>query len=298
MINQQSTSRWDRFQRKLAPYVFISPFYIFFFIFMVIPILFALYASFTNWAGLEPPQFIGLKNYLDLIKDKTFRLALVNNLWYSGASVFIVVPLALLLATLLDASWLRGREFFRAVYFMPILTSAVVVGIIFLLLYDYRYGLLNWVLDAVGLPTPDWLGAKEWKKPAVIGLIIWRWTGHHMIYFLAGLQSIPQELYEAAMVDGASRFRSLIHITIPLLRPVILFVVVITTIGSFQIFEEPYVLGAEPADSGLSLAMYLYRVGFTYMRQGFGSSVGFALFAIIFALSLIQTRYFGLFREE
>jgi len=290
--------RWYRFQRKLAPYVFISPFYVFFLTFMVIPIFFALYTSFTNWVGLAPPQFVGLKNYINLFKDNTFRLALVNNLWYSGASVFIVVPLALLLAVLLNVGWLRAKRLFQAVYFAPILTSAVVVGIIFLLLYDYRYGLLNWVLGELGLPTPDWLGAKEWKKPAIIGLIIWRWTGHHMIFFLAGLQGIPQELYEAAMVDGAGKLRSFTHITLPLLRPVILFVVVVTTIGSFQIFEEPYVLGAGPSDAGLSLAMYLYRVGFTYMKQGFGSSVGFVLFAIIFALSLIQTRYLGLFREQ
>ncbi len=294
----RSADRWTRLQRKLAPYVFISPFYIFFLIFMVIPVFFALYTSFTNWAGLETPQFIGLRNYTNLFKDKTFRLALVNNVWYSAASVFIVIPLALLLAVLLSASWLKAREFFRAVYFMPILTSAVVVGIIFILLYDYRYGLLNWALSQLGLPTPNWLGAREWKKPAVIGLIVWRWTGHHMIYFLAGLQSVPQELYEAAMVDGANRLRTFFHITLPLLKPVTLFVVVTTTIGSFQIFEEPYVLGAGPADAGLSLAQYLYRVGFQYMRQGFGSSVGFVLFAIIFALSLIQTRYFGLFREE
>jgi len=267
-------------------------------VFLVIPVFFALYASFTNWAGLEVPQFVGIRNYINLFRDKTFQLALVNNIWYSGASVFIVIPLALFLAVLLSANWLRGREVFRAVYFAPILTSAVVVGIIFILLYDYRYGLLNWALAQLGLPTPNWLGARELKKPAVIGLIVWRWTGHHMIYFLAGLQSIPQELYEAAMVDGANRLRSFIHITLPLLRPVLLFVVVTTTIGSFQIFEEPYVLGAGPADSGLSLAMYLYRVGFQYMRQGFGSSVGFVLFAIIFSLSLIQTKYFGLFREE
>jgi len=301
MIARRSASVWEKYQRRLAPYAFISPFYIFFFIFMLGPLFFALYASFTNWMGLETPQLIGLKNYLNLFRDETFRLTLVNNLWYSGASVFIVIPLALLLATLLNAGWLRWREFFRAVYFMPIVTSAVVVGIIFLLLYDYRYGLLNWALAWVGLPIPNWIGSREWIKPAVIGLIIWRWTGHHMIYFLAGLQSIPQELYEAAMVDGATRFQSFVRITIPLLRPVILFVVVITTIGSFQIFEEPYMLtggGGGPADAGLSIAMYLYRTGFAYMKLGFGSSVGFVLFAIIFALSLMQTRYFGLFREE
>jgi len=297
MLRQRSV-RWYKFQRKLAPYVFVSPFYVFFLIFMIIPICVAFYASFTDWMGVQTPNFVGLQNYINVFKDKTFLLALVNSVWYSAASVLVVVPLALLLAVLLNLGWLRLKGLFRAVYFAPILTSAVVVGIIFLLIYDYRYGLLNWVLNTLGLPAIDWLGAKEWKKPAIIGLIIWRWTGNHTIYFLAGLQSIPQELYEAAMVDGANRFRSFLHITVPLLRPVILFVVVITTIGSLQIFEEPYILRPTPSDAGLSLAMYLYRVGFQYMRQGFGSSVGFVLFAIIFALSLIQTKYLGLFRAD
>ena len=298
-MDKQSISLWDRYQRKVAPYVFISPFYILFFIFMIAPTFYALYASFTNWMGLETPQFIGLKNYFNLFKDSAFRLAMVNTLWYSSASVFIVVPLALLLAVLLNAGWLKLREFFRAVYFMPIITSAVVVGIIFVLVYNYQYGLLNWVLRSVGLLAPAWLGTKAWVKPAIIGLIIWRWTGHHMIYFLAGLQSVPQEIYEAAIVDGADRFQSLVYITIPLLRPIILFVVVITTIGSLQIFEEPYILTrGGPADASLSLALYLYRSGFEFMRLGFGSSIGFVLFAIIFSLTIVQTRLFGMFKEE
>jgi ABC-type sugar transport system permease subunit len=266
---------------------------------MIGPGLYALYASFTNWMGLESPRFVGLNNYTNVFKDIAFRRAMVNNAWYSGASVFIVVPLAFILSLLFNARWLKSRGLFRAVYFMPYVTSGVVIGIIFSLLYNYHYGLINWALQAIGLPAIDWLGTREWVKPAIVGLIMWQWTGHHMVYFLAGLQGIPQQIYEAALVDGANWFQSLVHVTIPLLRPTILFVVVTTTIGSLQIFDAPNVLtGGGPADASLSLAMYLYRVGFQYMRLGFGCAVGFVMFAIIFTLSMVQTRLFGLFREE
>jgi len=298
-MEARSRTFWYRFQRKAAPYVFISPFYVLYFIFMIGPGLYALYASFTNWMGLESPRFVGLNNYTNVFKDIAFRRAMVNNAWYSGASVFIVVPLAFILSLLFNARWLKSRGLFRAVYFMPYVTSGVVIGIIFSLLYNYHYGLINWALQAIGLPAIDWLGTREWVKPAIVGLIMWQWTGHHMVYFLAGLQGIPQQIYEAALVDGANWFQSLVHVTIPLLRPTILFVVVTTTIGSLQIFDAPNVLtGGGPADASLSLAMYLYRVGFQYMRLGFGCAVGFVMFAIIFTLSMVQTRLFGLFREE
>ncbi|KKK86460.1 hypothetical protein LCGC14_2763030, partial [marine sediment metagenome] len=228
-------------QQKAIPYIFISPFYILFFIFMIGPAFFALYASFTGWRGLASPEFVGFQNYAYLLKDKTFHLSLLNTFKYAAAGVFIVIPLALLLASLLNVGWLKGKSFFRAVYFLPVITPAVVVGIVFSIVYDHNYGLFNWALSQVGLPIINWISA-DFFKFAVAGMIIWRWSGYHMIYFLAGLQGIPKDLYEAAEVDGANIFQKFRYITIPSLRPIIIFILVIMTISSLQIFDEPFML--------------------------------------------------------
>lgn len=291
-------------RRKATPYLFIAPFYMLFLAFMVGPILFAVFIGLTNWQGLASPEFLGPENYANLLKDGTFLLSLKNTIWYALVGLCIVIPLALLLANLLNARWLVGKGLFRTIYFMPVATCALVIGICFKLIYNYDYGLLNWVLVRIGLTSIDWAGTITWFKPAVAGMIIWRWTGNTMMYFLAGLQSISAELYDAARIDGAGTRQCFRYITLPMLKPIILLVVVILTISSFQIFEEPYMLLFDakgfggPSDSGLSMAMYLYRVGFRFMRRGYASAIGCTLFAIIFMLTLVQTRLFGLFRED
>lgn len=290
-------------RQKAAPYIFISPFYILFFVFMLGPAIFAFYAGFTKWRGLAPPEFIGFQNYVYLLKDGTFHKALLNTFKYAAVGVLVVIPLALSLANLLNFSWLRGKSFFRAVYFLPVITPGIVVGLVFALAYEQEYGLINWVLLQVGIPMVRWLSA-DYFKLAVAGMIIWRWSGYHMIYFLAGLQGIPEDLYEAAEVDGANAFQKFRYITIPSLRPVIIFVLVIMTISSLQIFEEPFALQFDgrgfggPSDSGLSITMYLYRTGFSFLRRGYGSAIGSVLFILIFVLALVQTKVLGLFREN
>lgn len=291
-------------RQKIAPYLFIAPFYTLFFVFTLGPIVFSFYAGLTKWQGLAPPVFAGFKNYINLLTDETFRLALANTLWYSAIGIFVVMPLALFLAGLLNTKWLKARGLFRAIYFMPVATCALVIGIVFKLLYDYNYGLLNWALVRVGLEAIPWTASPVWFKPAVAGMIVWHWTGNHMLYFLAGLQSISKEMYNAAKIDGASAWQCFRYITLPLLKPTILFVAVIMTITSFQTFEEPYILLFDargfggPLDSGLSLAMYLYRVGFRFLRRGYASAIGGMLFVVVFVLALLQTKYFGLFREN
>jgi ABC-type sugar transport system permease subunit len=293
------SSWWARSQRKIAPYLFISPFYILFAAFLLGPVAFAFILSFNSWNVVEAMRWAGLGNYLELFKDETFWEVAINTVWYSAASLFLVCPLALLLALILNSELVRLKGFFRTVYFMPIITSVVVIAIMFILLYNRDYGLINAALRGIGIEPLNWLGSTDLSKVSVIGLIVWRWTGHHMIYFLAGLQSIPRDLYEAAWVDGANRWQSFVHITLPMLRPVILFVAVITLIGSAQIFEEPYILtGGGPVNSSRSLAMYLYRVGIEYLRLGYAATLGFAAFFVIFFLSRVQMRLLGIFREE
>lgn len=293
------TTWWERNQRRVAPYIFISPFYILFLLFFVGPALFAFLLSFTAWNGVDPIHWLGLRNYTELLGDATFRLTIVNTLWYMGSSLLVVCPLALLLAVLLNAGFLRGKAFFRTVFFIPVVTSTVIIAIMFLLIYDRDYGLLNAALQLTGLQPIDFLGSPDKSKVAIIGLIIWRWTGFTMIYFLAGLQSIPREMHEAAWIDGANHWQSFLHITLPLLRPVITFVAVIVLIGSSQIFEEPYILThGGPSDSSLSIVQYLYRVGFEFLRLGYASAIGVALFVVIFGLSLLQMRFLGALRED
>ena len=291
---------WQRNQRRLAPYFFIAPFYILFVVFFLGPGFFALYLSVHSWNGIGPLKFVGINNFKELLSDAVFLKALRNTAFYSGTSLFVVTPISLLLAVALNARLVRFKDALRTIYFTPIVTSSVAISIVFLVLYNQRSGLLNTLLGYVGVDSINWLGSKQWSKFAVLGLVTWRWAGFNAIYFLAGLQTIPQALYEAAMVDGANRWQMFWEITIPMLRPVLLFVAVIVLIGSAQIFEEPYMLtSGGPVDSSLSIANYLYRVGLSqYLRFGYASAIGFVMFAIIFFFSWLQMRSFGIFQED
>lgn len=298
-VQARTTSWWERNQRRLSPYFFIAPFYILFVTFLLGPALFALYLALQRWNGIDAMRFVGLDNFAELLQDTVFVKVLRNTAVYSGASLFIISPLSFILALALNATIVRSKGLFRTVYFTPIVTSSVAVSLIFLVLYDQRSGLLNQALGVLGIEPINWLGSQRWSKLAVLGLTTWRWVGFNAIYFLAGLQTIPVSLYEAAMVDGANRWQSFWHITIPMLRPVILFVAVIVLIGSAQIFDEPYMLtSGGPVDSSRSIANYLYQVGMNYLRLGYASSIGFSMFAIIFFFSWLQMRLFGVFRED
>ena len=298
-MTARTTSWWERNQRRLSPYIFIAPFYLLFVTFFLGPALFALYLSFQSWNGIDEIVFVGFSNFTELTKDPAFLKALGNTAIYSGASLFIISPLSLILALVLNATFVRLKDLFRTVYFTPIVTSSIAISLVFLVLYNQRSGLLNQALGVLGVAPINWLGSQQWSKVAVLGLVTWRWAGFNAIYFLAGLQTIPETLYEAAMVDGANRWDTFWHITLPMLRPVTLFVAVIVLIGSAQIFEEPYMLTrGGPVDSSLSIANHLYRVGMNYLRLGYASSIGFSLFAIIFLFSWLQMRLFGIFRED
>ena len=309
-LNSQSTRRarivedtglrawWSRSERKVVPYVFISPFYMLFIVFSVGPLIYALYLSLFRWPGSGPMRFVGLGNYEYLTGDPVFLKSLWNTIYYAiGAFVFIL-PLALLLALLINSALIRFKSIFRIGYFLPILTSTVAATIMFLLIFNNQFGLINQLLGSIGIPALKWLD-EELVKVSVLLVATWRYTGINVLYFLTGLQSISPELYEAAQVDGAGTWAQFRYITIPQLRPIALFVGVVTMIGSFQLFAEPLLLAnGGPDNASLTIANYLYQSGFTYARLGYGSAIGWVLALIIFGLSLIQLTLFGAFRKE
>jgi ABC-type sugar transport system permease subunit len=299
-VRQQKSFRQD----KYAPYIFISPFYILFTIFFLLPTVFALFLGFFKWAAMGTPEFFGLRNYERLFTgDPVFWQAVGNTIFYSGTSLFVIVPLALLEALALNSKRLKFRTLWRVIYFAPIVTSAVAISIVFRMLYNTEYGLLNNIILALGGMPVDWLGSGGIAKVAVMGVVIWRWTGLLAVYFLAGLQSISEELYEAAAIDGATGVQRFFYITIPSLRPVILFVSVIVLIGSLQIFDDPQILfgmgsPGGPSNTGLSIVQYLYSRGIGQFLYGYASAVGLFLFVVIFILSLFQFRVFRGFESD
>lgn len=282
-----------------APYVFIAPFFVLFTVFFLGPSVFAFGLSFFRWNAITTPRWIGLTNWVRLFSDPVALQAISNTAVYMIASLFLVIPLALLLAVVLNSPRLRLQFLWRAMFFSPIVTSSVAITLVFVLLYSRDYGLLNYVLSRIGLGSVDWLGDPRWAKPAIIGLILWRWTGYNMIYFLAGMQGISQEYYEAAQIDGANSVQQFFNITIPELRQIIVYVGVITMIGSAQIFDETFILTqGGPANATISIAQYLYTRGMGQLELGYASTIGLLMFAVIFVLSLIQLRVFGTFKTE
>jgi multiple sugar transport system permease protein len=216
-----------------------------------------------------------------------FWLSVRNTLLYSAVSLFIVVPLSLLLALALDSPRLRGRLAVRAIYFAPIVTSTVAISQTFLMLFNTDFGLIN---RMVGIPI-DWLGSRSLALVPVIVVVIWRWLGLTSIYFLAGLQGVDRELYDAARVDGAGMLQRFFSVTLPQLRPMTFFVSMIILIGSMQIFDEPQILtGGGPSNATRSVVQYLYLRGFTQFRFGYASAIGLVLFVAIASFSAVQMR--------
>jgi ABC-type sugar transport system permease subunit len=281
-------------QDRFAPYIFISPFFILFTIFFLLPSLFAIAVSFYKWKALGVPEFFGVRNFERLFTgDPIFWQAVRNTLFYAASSLFVVTPLALLQALALNSKRLKFRTFWRAVYFAPIVTSTAAVAMVFRMLYNREFGFLNEFIMALGGMPVDWLGDRNVVRFSVMGVVLWRWTGLLAVYFLAGLQSIPDSLYEAAAIDGATQRQRFFHITLPALRPVMLFVAIIVLIGSIQIFDDPQILTqGGPANASLSVVQYLYTRGINDLLYGYASAVGVFLFVVIFSLSMLQLRLF------
>ncbi|PWK16317.1 carbohydrate ABC transporter permease [Tumebacillus permanentifrigoris] len=276
-------------------YLFVLPVVVSLAVFLIGPILYALYISFHHFSFLAPDQatFAGLDNYLKLFKDPRFIRALGNTSLYSLGVVPIQIAIALMLALIVDAK-IKGKTLFRVVYFLPTVTSTVAVSVMFMYLFK-NDGLVNFVLSKLSIPTFDWFNSLTFALPAVMMMAIWTTVGQFMVIYLAGLQDIPQELYEAAEVDGATPWQRLRFITWPMLKPTTFFILIMSIIGTFQVFDQMYVISkgeGGPQDRTLTVVFYLYRAAFKDFDMGYASAMAFALFLIILLLTIIQRKFF------
>jgi arabinosaccharide transport system permease protein len=300
-LAQSKASFWQR--PAVVAAIFMAPFLILYLVFRVYAIGQAVALSFQDIEGVGVSQWTGLSNYRELLSDRTFFLALRNTTLYTAGTLLILIPLPFVLAAVLHSNVVRRANAFRTVFFLPILASLVVVGVVFSLLLTPE-GLVNEALGVVGLPGLRWLETRVLAVPSLILLATWRWTGINIIYFTTGLSNIPDDLYEAAAIDGASGWRKFWHLSVPLSRPIILFVVVLSLFGGFQMFVEPFVLfpgsgtGGGPGQGALTIVIYLYRTAFQSFRLGYAAAIGVALALIIMVASLIQLRVFGFFERD
>ncbi len=282
-------------------YVFISPFYILYTVFGIFPLLYGLWLSFNKWDGISAMQFTGIANYERLFNNTIWWQAIGNTLWLFAAGTIPQLALALVAAFIINMPGIRFKDFFRAAYFVPIVASSVAVGILFATMFGERYGMINYFLGLFGIPNVNWMGSRDWIKPAIALVTVWQWTGYSMIIFLAGLQSISPELYEAARVDGAKTTDIFWNITIPLLRPVILFQVILAIIGAMQTFDIPVMLAGGTQSSapggtdraGLVAAVLLYWTAFKYTQFGYASAMAFVLFLLILVFTYMYNRVQG-----
>ncbi len=279
-----------------APFFFLTPALSAIFVFFFIPVIAAFFISFTDldiYALGNPAtiRFVGFGNYTRLLTDPLFWQALWNTLYFVLVAGPLSIAVSLLAAVLVNSRLTRWKALFKLSFFLPVVTTLVAVAIVWRFIYHPRFGIINYLLSLAGLHPIDWLGDPFWAMPALILMAVWKNFGYNMIIFIAGLQSIPEHLYEAAVVEGATNWQKFWHITLPMLAPTILFVTIITVIGFFQLFAEPYVMTqGGPLNKTLSIVLYMYREGFRWWNMGYASAIAFVLFFIIFVATLIQIK--------
>ncbi len=279
----------SRTREAIECYIFILPALLGLLFFYIGPMIASLYYSFTDYNLLSPAEWVGLENYRDLLGDELFWKSLRVTAIYSGVSVPLVLLLALGMALLLNQR-LRGMVFFRTVYYLPTVMSGVAIATLWKWIFNADYGVLNLLLEKIGIRGPMWLTDERWAIWALIMTSLWT-AGGSMLIFLAGLQSIPNDLYEAASIDGAGRWSKFRNITLPLISHVTFFNLVLGIIGALQVFTEAYVLTrGGPNNSTLLLSVYLYRNAFEYLKMGYASAIAWAMFAIVMVLTLLVFR--------
>lgn len=280
-------------------YAAISPFYLLFLGFGLIPVGFSLYVSFHRWDGLGPMEWAGLSQYQYLLSDTDFWNAVGNTIIIWALATIPMIFLAMVTAVMLNSA-VRFKNVYRFAYFLPNVTSVVAVAIIFGSVFSTNFGLVNALLQAVGLDQVAWLNTPWGIKVAIATLMTWQWTGYNAIIFLAGLQTIPSELYEAARIDGAGPMQTFFRITLPLMRPVLLFVLVISTVSGLQSFSEPQVLlqttandstyAGGPGHSGQTMVLYFFQQTFDNNDFGYGAAVAWGIFLVVIIFSIINWR--------
>ncbi len=286
-------------RRARVAYMFLAPALILMMVFVVVPVVASFVMSLTDFniralANWGNARFIGFGNYIRLFGDELFWKALRNTLYFVGIGVPLAVTLSLLLAALLNSPLNRAKNLFRIGYYLPSITETVAIAVVWRWVLNSRYGILKQALEMVGLDSPNWLGDPAWAMPAIIMMAVWKGLGHNALIFLAGLQSIPSTVYEAAQIDGANGWEQFRFVTLPLLAPTTFFVGTMTLIGYLQLFAEPYTLtDGGPLDATLSIVLYMYRHGFKFFNLGYASAMAYVLFGLIFVATLLTMKRKG-----
>lgn len=271
----------------ISGYLFTSPFFILYAILGLFPMLFSFYLSFFNWNGLTPMTYVGLKNFEIILNDKVFYSSIINTFLIGIMGTLPQLVIAMLIAFALNSALIRFRNTFRTLVFLPYITSLVSVAIIFGLMFNNQdFGFINYILSLFDVSPIRWSQAYWPVKIAISTMVLWRWVGYNTIIFLAGMQSIPKELYEAAKIDGATIMQQIRLVTLPMLRPILLFVVFTSTIGALQLFTEPLIfLGRGLREEGITIVAYLWRDAFVLNSFGTASAAAIILFMIVIVLT-------------
>lgn len=283
-------SRQER-EESRAALLFLLPALVLFTVFVALPVLASMYISFHRWDIFTAPTFIGLKNYVQLFQDDIFKKVLLNTLWFVLGTVFIQISLGLVLALLLNSK-IPAQGFFRVLYFLPVVSPPVAVALVWAWIFNENFGLLNSFLSGLGLHNlPKWLASSQWALPALMIVAIWQNIGYSMVLFLAGLQNIPQEVYEAGAIEGAVGWKKFRYLTLPLISPTTFFVLTISVIFSFQVFDLAFVMtDGGPSNATNTVVFYIYQNAFRFYQMGYASAAAWILFVVIFILTLLQYR--------
>ncbi len=278
-------------KEKRDGYLYTSPFFILFAVFGMFPIVYTFWVGFHQWNPFGEPVWVGMQNFVALIDDDRLWIALRNTISIWLLSTVPQLLLALWMAWILNHSRIRGNTFWRSVVLVPNITSVVAVAVVFGQLFGREYGMVNWLLTVMGFTPIDWVNGTISSHILIAFMVIWRWTGYNTLIYLAAMQAVPEELYEAAEIDGASRFRQFLEITVPQIRPTIIFTVIVSTIGGLQIFAEPLILDGQGYSGGVNrqfstVTLFMFEQGFSRFEYGYASAIAILLTLIIVGISL------------
>lgn len=280
------------FDKRKSPYIFIAPFFIMFAVFWVWPIIQSFIWSFYEWDGFRTPKFIYFKNYISLFSDHDFLVSLKNTIIAAIVYIAILLVITVILGFVLNSTLLKGRTFFRIIFFIPVTVSLPVVALIFFIIYSPQNGVLNNILSFVGVSSNiNWLGNPDLSLWSIVVLRLWRAAGYYTIFIIAGLQGIPKDTIEAAYVDGANTLKTIRYIILPQLKPIIVFIAVVSSIWAFQLFEEPWILNkGGPVNSTSTIAIHVYQNAFLYSKLGYASASAYLLTMIIMIFAIINLK--------
>jgi multiple sugar transport system permease protein len=277
--------------KKIVPYLLVSPYIVYFLLFVAFPVVFSIVLTFHKWNIIAPMQFVGFSNYIRLAHDKLFHESLINTIIFLSIHIPLQIIIALFLAEVLNQN-IKFRGFFRAAFFLPVIVSGVVVTILWQQLYGYDTGLFNRILITLGLGKVGWLISPKMAMPSIALMATWKNVGLYIILFLVGLQTVPSHYYEAADLEGATHWQKFFKITLPMINPTIFMVVILSTIGGFSLFIEPYIMtGGGPLNSTLSAVLYIYKQGFFYYHMGYSATLGFVFAVMILVVIVLQKRF-------